>query len=200
MERNRQNENVAALEAILFLYGEPMEKTKLSKTLKVSLEELEGIVQKLTDNLASEERGIMIMKKGDSYALVTKPRFSSLLEMFIKESLKEELTPAALETLSLVAYFGPIPRAQIDYVRGVNSSFILRSLLIRGLVERKLKGNFYLYEPSFDLMKYLGIAKKEDLPEFEKFLEIKNTYFSQEKSSIVQEPVLSSETSADQHE
>lgn len=169
------------MEAILFLYGEPIEKSKLAKMLKISEEKVEEGISELKSKMENSDRGIMIVEKNGSFLISTKPQFSFLLETFVKENLKEDLTPASLETLSLIAYFSPISRAQIDYVRGVNSSFILRNLLIRGLIERKIKGNMYLYEPSFDLLKYLGIAKIEDLPDFSKFQEIKTNYFSQDK-------------------
>jgi len=97
------------------------------------------------------------------------------LENFIKEEFKENLSPASLETLSIIVYLGPLSRAEIDYYRGVNSSFILRSLLIRGLIERysdPKRANVYLYVSSFDLLKYLGVSKKEDLPDYGKFKEM----------------------------
>jgi len=99
------------------------------------------------------------------------------MEEFIKDEFREDLTPASLETLSLISYLGPVSRAQIDYYRGVNSSFILRSLLMRGLVERyndPQRANVYLYQASFDLLKYLGISRVEDLPEYEKFRTMNN--------------------------
>lgn len=174
------NNLLAALEAFLFLYGEPIEKEKLCKVFEVSLQEIEEALHQLAEETKQEKRGVMLVEKEETYALVTKPQFAPLLEAFVKENLKEELTPAALETLSIIAYFGPISRAQIDYIRGVNSSFTLRNLLIRGLIERKTKGNFYIYQPSFELLKYLGLSKIEELPNFQKFSEIKNSLFQEE--------------------
>ncbi len=174
------NNLLAALEAFLFLYGEPIEKEKLCKIFGVSLQEIKEALNQLAEETKQEKRGVMLVEKEETYALVTKPQFAPLLEAFVKENLKEELTPAALETLSIIAYFGPISRAQIDYIRGVNSSFTLRNLLIRGLIERKTKGNFYLYQPSFELLKYLGLSKIEELPNFQKFSEIKNSLFQEE--------------------
>jgi segregation and condensation protein B len=86
--------------------------------------------------------------------------------------LKEDLSPASLETLAIVAYKGPINRIEIDNIRGVNSSFILRSLLIRGLIDRQIdahRANAYSYKPSFDLIRKLGIDSLEQLPDYEKF-------------------------------
>jgi len=193
-----ENKNLsAAIEAILFVYGEPMEIKKIAKLLKTDEAAVKEALKNLEQEYLSENRGLKMVFSGDKVQLATKPDFASFLENFVKEEFKESLTPASLETLSLIAYLGPISRAQIDYYRGVNSTFILRSLLIRGLVERypnppkenvypHTKRGFepsaqnitynprygvgvYLYEPSFDLLKYLGISKVEELPEYEKF-------------------------------
>lgn len=183
---------LAAIEAILFVYGEPIEVKKIAKLLKSdsSLKMLfesanksgnveEEIIQKSLEELQrqylSESRGLRLIFSGNKVQLVTKPEFSVLLENLIKEEFKEQLSPASLETLSLITYLGPISKAQIDYYRGVNSSFILRSLMIRGLIERfpdPQKSNVYLYQPTFDLLKYLGISRIEELPEYEKFSQI----------------------------
>ena len=93
----------------------------------------------------------------------------------MKETLNENLTPAALETLALVSYVGPVSRSEIEYIRGVNTAFTLRNLLIKGLVQRSSdpkRGNVYLYKPSLDLLKFLGLPKIEDLPDYEKFKEL----------------------------
>jgi segregation and condensation protein B len=170
-------ENLAgAIEALLFVYGEPMELKRISKLLKIGEQETNNALDDLKKNLEQENRGLTLIFSDDKVQLATKPDFAGLLENFIKEEFKENLTPASLETLSLIAYFGPLSRAQIDYYRGVNSGFILRNLLIRGLVERfpaPQKGNAYLYRPSFDLLKYLGISNVRELPEYDKYREIK---------------------------
>ncbi|NCN94901.1 SMC-Scp complex subunit ScpB [Candidatus Wolfebacteria bacterium] len=186
MEEDKKN-ITAEIEAFLFVYGEPLEVKKISKMLsrplsggqakgeKVSEAEVKEAVSELQKKY-SEGGGLNLIfsdsPAGQKVQLATKSEFAPLMEEFIKDEFKEDLTPASLETLSLIAYLGPISRAQIDYYRGVNSSFILRNLLMRGLVERYTdpqRANVYFYQASFDLMKYLGISKMEDLPEYEKF-------------------------------
>lgn len=120
------------------------------------------------------------MENSGKYLLATKPEHSVLVEKFVTEDLKEELTPAALETLSIVSYFGPVTRAQIDFLRGVNSSFILRSLLIRGLIERKTaKGLAFEYEVSFEFLKYMGIDHVSKMPKYDEYQKLKDQYFSE---------------------
>jgi len=188
------NENLlAAIEAILFVYGEPMDIKKIAKILKTEESQIKSALDELAQNFETDNGGLRIVFSGNQAQLATKPEFSNFLESFIKEEFKEQLSPASVETLSLVAYLGPISRPEIDYYRGVNSSFILRSLLVRGLVERSAdvnRGNIYLYRPSFDLLKYLGISKVEDLPEYEKFKEMKNMETPEENKENKNETII----------
>ena len=161
-----------SVEAILFVYGEPMEIKKIAKILKISESKIKEAIQQLEQEFLVENRGLKLIFIGERVQLATKPEFVSIIENIIKEESKETLTPASLETLSLIAYLGPLSRAQIDFYLGVNSSFILRALLIRGLVERfsdVKRANMYLYKPSFDLLKYLGVSKVEELPEYDRY-------------------------------
>lgn len=164
---------IAAIEALLFAHGEPIEIKKISKILGIEEEKIKPAIDEFSKLLNNESRGLKLISDNHKVQLATKPEFSVFLENFIKEELKESLTPATLETLSLIAYRGPISRAQIDYFRGVNSTFILRSLLMRGLIERvsgvESGERGYFYQISFDLLKHLGISKVEDLPEYEKY-------------------------------
>lgn len=179
-----QEEKLAALEAVLFAYGEEMPIGKISSILSIKQDALEELLNLLSKKLEDLDRGIVLVRNKDRVMLATKPYFSELLEEIVKEDLKEDLTPAASETLSLIAYFGPIARSQIDFVRGVNSSFILRNLLMRGLVERKPgRGGAYEYEVSMDFLKHMGIGRVEDLPEYEQYHQLKEKYFEEQGAS-----------------
>ena len=166
---------VAQLEALLFIYGEPMTYKKIAQVLKVKEDEVKEAVKIFEENLKQENRGLSLTVDQEKIQLTTKGEFKKISEEIIKEELNENLTPAALETLSIVIYSAPISRAEIEYIRGVNSSFILRGLLIRGLIERSQdpkRANAFVYHPCFEFLKYLGIGKVENLPEFEKFQEL----------------------------
>jgi segregation and condensation protein B len=178
-ESNLIQKLASQMEAVLFIFGEAIDKKKLANTLKSTEEEIDEAGKFLSISLSNSERGIILIENGGKYMLATKPEHSVLVEKFITEDLKEDLTPAALETLSIISYFGPATRAQIDYLRGVNSSFILRSLLIRGLVIRKNKGNAFEYEVSFDFLKYIGIDNVGKMPQYEEYQKLKDQYFSQ---------------------
>ncbi len=173
---NKEEEKIAAIEAFLFYYGEPVSVRKIAKFLDMKDDEVKSLVEKLASNLSSnEEAGLFILKNEEEVELATKPSLGWISKKLIEEEFKEELTPAALETVAIIAYLQPVTRAVIDYIRGVNSTFILRNLLIRGLATRNLqsgKKNVYEYSVSFDFLKHMGIASVENLPEYQKYKNI----------------------------
>lgn len=163
----------AKLEAILFQYGEPMSIKKITKLLDMEQSDFEKRLSEWNRILdESPARGLTLMQKEDKIQLVTKPNLHSLMQKLIHEEFREELTPAGIETLAVIAYLGPIPKSTIDYIRGVNSSFTLRNLLVRGLIERQImseKSNVYHYRITFDFLKHMGLKRAEELPEYEKY-------------------------------
>lgn len=167
-----ENKNLKAkLEALLFVLAEPIALKKLGELLKVDEETLKNELAALKEDLNDENRGLWITEIGNQVQLTTKPDFSHLLEEVMKGELTEELTPSSLETLSIIAYLGPVTRAMVEYIRGVNSSFIIRSLLLRGLIQRleEKKSNAYLYDLSFEFLRRLGLSDKGKLPDYEKY-------------------------------
>ncbi len=158
------------IEAILFWKGEPISLKRLAEITKKEEGEVCEALALLEEKLSG--RGIVLMRKENEVMLGTNKETSPLIEALIKEELHKDLGRAGLETLSVVLYLGPVLRSEIDYIRGVNSSFIMRNLLIRGLIERtenpKDKRSF-VYKPTFELLSYLGLSKVEDLPEYESF-------------------------------
>lgn len=160
------------IEGILFYRGEP---TKI-KALAAMFGVKDGEIKEALDILAEElqERGIRLISKDDKVTLGTAPELGELIESVRKEELSKDIGKAGLETLSIILYKGPVSRAEIDYIRGVNSSFILRNLMIRALIEREVNPNdsrSFLYKPTFELLQFLGVTKTEELPNFEKVKE-----------------------------
>ena len=146
------------IEAILFLRSEPVSKKELAKILEKSTEEIENALFVLEERL--ETRGVVLLSKEDNAMLATSPEMSSIIEKMRKEELSRDLGKAGLETLSIILYKAPITRSRIDYLRGVNSNFILRNLLIRGLIEKVSNPDdqrSYLYKPTFELLSFLGV-------------------------------------------
>lgn len=154
------------IEAILFFKNEPVTLAELSKLLNVPREDLQLAINNLQKEYS--HRGIVLITNGEEVSFGTHPNASGFIEKLQKEELSRELGRAGLETLAIVLYKGPISRREIDHIRGVNSSFILRTLLIRGLVEREeISSRGYSYKATLKLLEYLGITSQENLPEYQ---------------------------------
>ena len=154
------------IEAVLFWKGEPVQIKRLAALLKKSEAEIAEALKNLENGLA--ERGIELVQKDDEVMLGTRPEMSGIIETLTKEELVKDIGRAGLETLSIIVYRGPTTRRDIDYIRGVNSSFIVRNLMIRGLIERVPNPSderSFLYKPTFQLLQYLGVGKLDELPE-----------------------------------
>ena len=160
----------SVIESLLFISGEPIRTPRLAKICNIPKNDIEAAIRDLEQDYEREKRGLMIISKEDSVQLATRPENQEFVNQLISGELSSDLSRSALETLSIVAYRGPIPRVQIEAIRGVNCTYVLRSLLLRGLVERKEVADIrgYLYEISFSFLKNLGIGSIKDLPEWDK--------------------------------
>lgn len=177
------------IEAILFYKAEPVSIKKISETLDISTEEAETAIESLKNSL--QERGIVLVQKESAVTLSTHPELVDVIEKLAHEEVSGPLTKATLETLAIVAYHGPITKVQIDYIRGVNSNFILRNLLVRGLIEKvpnPKDARTSLYKPSFELLAHLGIQSINELPEYDSFTdELKKIEAQEEVQKQTQE-------------
>lgn len=159
------------IESVLFFKNEPVSVAELGKWLGEKPDAVRTALLSLQDFY--KNRGIVIVSDGEYVSFGTHPSISELIENLQKEELSRELGRAGLETLSIILYKGPISRREIDHIRGVNSGFILRSLLIRGLIERADPstspgaGRSYSYKATLKLFEHLGITRREDLPEYQ---------------------------------
>lgn len=158
----------AQLEAILFFRAEPLSLDELTTLTKSSKETLQEALQQLGTLLHT--RGIRLIETAETYTLGTAPEASTLIATLTKEELSRDIGKAGLETLAIILYKGSATRRDIDFIRGVNSAFILRNLLMRGLVERvedTTDKRQFRYQPTVDLLSHLGVSTVAELPEFE---------------------------------
>ncbi|MCR4323000.1 MAG: SMC-Scp complex subunit ScpB [Candidatus Azambacteria bacterium] len=160
------------IEAILFVSGEEMSVQKIQKALgnDISEEEVVEQIKKLQE--AYQGRGVRIISKDGRVQMVSAPEYAEVIHALVRSHLTEELTPAALETLACIAYREPIAKQEIDELRGVNSIFSLRSLLMRGLIEKTKKNDdaqMNYYRVTLDFLKKLGVEKITDLPDYDVF-------------------------------
>ncbi len=157
------------VEALLFVAGRPVALADLAKFVQSDEAGIKTTLAELERDYQSSERGVQLFQNAGEAQLVSHGETRTVTEPFLKEDIEGNLSRAALETLSIIAYRQPITRPEIDFIRGVNSTIMLRNLLMRGLVDRKRSSKdarMFEYVISFDLLKMLGISKIQDLPEF----------------------------------
>ena len=157
----------ANIEALLFFRGEPVSRRELGKLLGVKEKEVEQGISELKEKLTG--RGVALIENGDEVELRTAPEASEIIENIRKEELSRDLGRAGAETLAIILYKSPVTRAEIDYIRGVNSTFILRNLMVRGLVERIANpsdARSFVYKPTVELLSHLGVKNIFELPQY----------------------------------
>lgn len=156
------------IEAILFYTAEPTKVSFLAKTLEVKNEEVNEALEMLSKSL--ESRGIKLVNHNEEVSLVTSPEFAPLIEKIIKEERERDLGRAGIETLTIIAYKGPVTKKEIEYIRGVNSQYAIRNLLLRGLIERgvsKTDERMVVYNITSDTIRFLGLNSISELPEYD---------------------------------
>lgn len=160
------NELASRAEAFLFMEGGTLSMRKLAALLKVDRPALEKGLEALA--LRLQGRGITLIRTENEATLALSNETSRTVEEAYKEELGREIGDAGLEVLAIILYRGPITRAQIDYIRGVNTSSTIRTLMSRGLLERignPLDGREYLYRPTVELLAQLGVESEIALPD-----------------------------------
>ena len=162
-----KNELAQKIEAVLFYRAEPVEEKELAKILGEKIDDVRTVLDHVAESLA--DRGIRLVRADDTVLLATAPEFSALIEKIITEERESTLGRASIETLSIVAYKGPVSKKEIEYIRGVNCDYAIRTLLLRGLVEKsqsKTDERVSVYTVTPDTVLHLGLSKISDLPEY----------------------------------
>lgn len=159
----------AILEGILFVVGdEGISIEKLEKIMGISLDELNKILNEYRVDLENSDRGLQLEKYNDNYKLVTKKEHAEYYKKLVDNEVSDVLSPAALETLAIIAYNGPITRNMIDEVRGVNSIYVIRKLVLKNLVKEvgrsEMAGRPILYGVTDQFLDYFGLKSLDDLP------------------------------------
>ena len=164
-------ESLTALEAVLFAAAAPVSYTRLSETMGLKAGVIHEMCQTLSNDYERRCAGIRMQFSDGQVQLTTAPEASSVVETFLGLEATQKLSRAALETLTIVAYRQPVSRPAIDSIRGVNSEYILRGLLTRGLIEEvgraETTGRPILYGTTQDFLLYFGLSSLSDLPPFE---------------------------------
>lgn len=159
------------VEGLLFISGdEGLTRDTLSSILEVNSEIVDNLINVLIKDYSNSNRGIRIEEFGDVLKLVTKSEYKDYMKKLVPDD-EDFLTQSNLETLAIIAYNQPITRAQIEEVRGVSSSHIIRKLLIRDLIcefgRSDLPGKPILYGTSDYFLDYFGLSSLDELPNIE---------------------------------
>ena len=160
---------LGVLEGVLFVVGEEgITLNQICEILNVDLEESKRLLMELKKTYETEDRGIRISYLGDAFKLTTKKEHKEYYQRLIETPESNTLSPAALETLAIIAYNQPITRAEIDEMRGVNNVHMIRKLLAKGLIKEvgksTMPGRPNLYGTTSEFLDYFGLSSIKELP------------------------------------
>lgn len=157
------------IESLLFLESKPLTLSKIAKVCGISAPEAENAVRELQLEYDQRDGGVTIVHEGDHVQLMTAASQSEKIRKYVEDQQTGELTRPSLETLTIIAYRGPVAKSEIELIRGINCSLILRNLMIRGLIEEdgETEAGSPIYRVTLDFLRFLGINKVSELPQFE---------------------------------
>lgn len=155
------------IESILLVSPQGVSVKELAKLLKVEKTDVMESLRVLQE-LYSFERGIVIQMSGEEVRMVTNPACAEIIAQYTKQEMGGELTRPQLETLTVIAYKGPLTKSEIEQIRGINCTMIVRNLLMRGLIVEEEGSLESVYRVSLETLSLLGISGVQDLPEYEK--------------------------------
>jgi len=167
----------AIVEGLLFLSGEDgLTLEEISNIIEKDIEDVKLLIKELYNDYINEERGIQIEFLGDHFKLTTKKEHKEYYKKLVIDDENSILSQSALETLAIIAYNAPITRIEIDNIRGVNSSYVVRKLLLKGLIEEvgrsEAPGRPRIYNVTPRFLDYFGLGSINELPKLEEKEEI----------------------------
>ena len=167
----------AIVEGLLFLSGEDgLTLEEISNVTEKNVDEIKLIIKELYNDYCDENRGIQIEFLGNHFKLTTKKEHKEYYKKLVIDDENSILSQSALETLAIIAYNAPLTRIEIDNIRGVNSSYVVRKLLLKGLIEEigrsDAPGRPRLYNVTPRFLDYFGLGSLDELPKLEEKEEI----------------------------
>jgi segregation and condensation protein B len=166
---NDANDIECAIEAILFVSGEPVKIERIATVLDVENHIIEETADKLRDRYSFERRGIRLIRLEDTLQLCSSPEYAEQIRRALETRKPPQLSQPALEVLSIIAYFGPVTKAYIEQIRGVDSSYTVGLLQERELIEScgrlAAPGRPMLYKTTYNFLRTFGMESLQELPE-----------------------------------
>ena len=178
--------NKAVLEGLLFVVGEDgLTLDQIVEVLDINEDEAKALVQDLKHSYEEEDRGLRIDYLGNRLKLTTKYEHREYYQKLLENPETNILSQAALETLAIIAYNEPITRVEVDKIRGVSSSQMIRKLIAKGLIKEsgrsELPGRPILYETTNEFLDYFGLKSIDELPDMEKYIDEANEEIDEEQ-------------------
>lgn len=158
------------IESLLFITHKPLSIGELIKLTESGKTNVEEALSELKREYQEKNGGIELLQLDDKYQFATASTSAEMITKFLNTESTGELTRPSLETLTIIAYRGPVSKAELELIRGVNCSLIIRNLLMRGLIESiddKVRLTT-VYSITFDFLKHLGLNSVSELPDFER--------------------------------
>jgi len=186
------------IESLIFASDDPIPPEEIIKAIKeidgddisINISDVENSVNELNEKYNNEESSFRLIRIAEGFVFGTKPEYAKYVGFLSTEKSKRRLSQAALETLAIVAYKQPITKPEIETIRGVNSDYILNTLLEKNLITIKGRaesmGRPLLYGTTLEFLKYFGLNKISDLPKPREIDEIvKDADFLEQKRKIM---------------
>jgi segregation and condensation protein B len=166
------DESIAIIDALLFAAPRPLSAAALARLTGLAPDDVKGLLQELKAVYNRPEHGVRLVQVAQGYQLVTNPQLHAYVEKLHQERSRDHLlSQAALETLSIIAYYQPVTKARIEGIRGVNTDHVLAMLIDRGLIEDAGRGTGpgkpVLYATTNGFLEYFGLGGLKDLPELD---------------------------------
>ena len=160
------------IEGLLYVQGDlGLTIDQVSEILEITPEEAKTLILELKQDYIDEDRGLRINYLGNSFKLTTKEEHKEYFKKLLENPRNNALSNQALETLAIIAYNEPLTRIDIDEIRGVDSAYVVRRLLAKGLIKecgrKDIPGRPILYKTTDEFLDYFGLSSKEDLPKIE---------------------------------
>lgn len=161
---------IQIIESLLLVEPKGFGLKRLAGLTQASADEVTQAVADLTQRYTQSQSGLRLVQDGNQVQLTTGPESAATIQGYVKDETSGELTRPSLETLTIIAYRGPIPKSELELIRGINCSLILRNLLIRGLVREETQESTGepIYSVTVEFLRLLGISSTNELPDFEK--------------------------------
>ena len=186
----------SVLEGLLFIVGnEGLSLKEIEDILEIDINDAYSLIHDLEEDYQSDDRGIELKKLGEKYKLTTKEKNKKYYEKLAEVADVRKLSQSALETLAIIAYNEPITRLEVDSLRGVNSSQMIRTLVVKDFVKelgkKDVAGKPILYGITKEFLDYFGLSSKDELPKFEEVkqetddVELYNSKYKEEQEEVL---------------